>query len=165
MNQKQKHKLGLLTALLFSISIVSCSTERAPCLEPTLAKLNVRCLQWKNNTWVDTLLPNTNFYTLDIDSATHWYWAAKSQTQFALVLNPNKDTCKWILQVDSAQAIFDTLQFVYEKQLHFYSNACGYSYNYILKTVNSTKHQLDSFKLLSNQVNTKANNENIHLYF
>jgi hypothetical protein len=145
----------------------ACNTERQPCLEPLSAKLNVRCYQHvdSNNTYVDTLLPNVNFVSLDIDSARYWYFGADEQSSFSIVLSPLSDTARWAIVPDSAVTPADTLTFVYDRKLIFLSNACGYSYTYTLRSVLATRKNIDSVFLNSAEVTTKAGTEHVKLYF
>ena len=157
-------------ALFFTVFIVvnsACTTERNPCLEPTVPKLNVSCLQYNSSTnlYVDTTLPNANFVSIDIDSARYWYWGVNSLNKFQLVLSPLRDTARWVLQADSFYSPIDTFTFIYDRQLNFYSNACGYGYNYALKEVLFTKNNLDSVFIFNKEVITKAGTENVKIYF
>lgn len=160
------YRIGLGIGLLL-VLITSCTTERNPCLEPVVPKLNVGCYQYNPNTqtYTDTLLPNANFVSYDIDSAHFWYWGAKRINKFALVLSPLHDTVRWVLQADSGFAQIDTITFIYEKQLKFYSTACGYGYTYALAQVLSTARNLDSVRISNNAVTTKAGIEHVKIYF
>ena len=152
--------------LIFSVSIIACNTtERGPCLEPTVPKLQLGCYQLKGVSFVDTALPNANIVSLDIDSAMFWYWGAKGQNKFQLLLSPLHDTARWIVQTDSFFAPIDTLTFIYERELKFYSNACGYGYNFKLRDLLFTTRNLDSVSISTNEVTTKAGIENVKIYF
>lgn len=157
----------MLSLLVIFSAFVSCSTERNPCLEPKVPKLNITCMQYKTdaNNYIDTALPNANFVSLDIDSARFWYWGVNSLSKFDLVLSPLRDTARWSLQADSAFSPIDTITFVYQRQLKFISNACGYSYDYWLKEVFATNRNLDSVRIFNNAVTTKAGTENVKIYF
>jgi hypothetical protein len=144
----------------------ACTAERNPCLEPTLAKLNIGYYQYKadTRTYIDSTLPNANIVSLDIDSAKFWYWGSKGLNKFSLVLSPLRDTARWTIQVDSGYSRLDTLAFIYERKLKFYSNACGYSYTYSLKEVLHTVNNLDSVIISDNEVTTKAGVEHVKVY-
>jgi hypothetical protein len=121
----------IILFLIIATAMQACTAERNPCLEPIVPKLNVGCYQYnvKTNIYVDTLLPNANFVCNEIDSARRWYWGAKKINKFQLILSPLLDSVRWVIQVDSGYSQKDTITFVYQKQLKFYSNACGYGYN------------------------------------
>ncbi len=153
------------SACLLGFWGLSCTSSRNPCLEPTVPRLKVASYQFRGNAVVDTVLPNVIFASLDIDSARFLYWGAKSVSKFDLVLSPLRDTSRWILQADSSFSPIDTLTFIYEPKLKFYSNACGYGYDFELLDVRYTKNNLDSVALKVRSVNTKANNENVAIYF
>lgn len=167
MTDNKDHKIYLTVLLCSFIILIACTTERNPCLEPTLSKLNVGCYQYNADTkiYIDTLLPNANFVSLDIDSAKYWYWGADRLNKFALVLSPLRDTARWILQVDSGFSKVDTLSFIYERKLKFYSTGCGYGYIYTLTRVLNTKQNLDSVKISNSDVTTKAGIENVKIFF
>lgn len=168
MQNNKKNSFYLIVLLCsFFIAMMACTTERNPCLEPTVAKLNVGCYQYKSDTktYIDTALPNANFICLDIDSASRLYWGAKKISKFSLVLSPLKDTVRWTLQVDSSKSKTDTISFVYERKLKFYSTGCGYGYTYALSQVLATAQNLDSVRISNNEVTTKAGVENVKIFF
>lgn len=153
--------------ICFSMLVTSCDVAKNPCLLPTLATVNVQCLRMDANSgkYVDTALVNANFMCLDIDSARYWYYGARRVSKFALVLAPQKDTVRWVLQVDSGFSKTDTFYFVYESLLSFYSNACGYAYKYRLKEVPYTRYNLDSCSIVNPEIGTKADVQNFQIYF
>jgi hypothetical protein len=149
------------------ISSFNCTTERNPCLLPTVSKVFLGCYQYKEDTktYTDTALPNANFVCLDIDSAKFLYFGAKKLTKFELVLSPLKDTVRWALQPDSSVGAYDTISFVYERKLKFYSNACGYGYEFSLSEILSTRANIDSVSIANKDVTTKSGVENVKIYF
>lgn len=167
MNNKQYLSFFTLIASIFLLAVSSCSTERNPCLEPTVARVNVGCYQYKSDTktYIDTALPNANFVSIDIDSARFLYWGADKLSKYALILSPLRDTSRWVLQADSSFSQIDTLTFVYEKKLKFYSTGCGYGYEYNILNVLSTSRNLDSVRISNAEVTTKASTENVKIYF
>lgn len=159
---------AVLTAgICFFVFGSSCDVAKNPCLLPTLATVNVQCVRLDagSGKYVDTALVNANFMCLDIDSARYWYYGARRVSRFALVLAPQKDTVRWTLQVDSGFSKIDTFFFVYESRLTFYSNACGYSYKYQLKQVPYTRHNLDSCSIINPEIGTKADVQNVQIFF
>jgi hypothetical protein len=151
-----------------AVFFAACNASvRNPCLEPTVPKLNVSCYQYNagSNTFADTLLPNAVFVSLDIDSARYWYYGADRISKFALVLSPLRDTARWLLQADSGYSQLDTISFIYERKLKFYSNACGYGYDFLLSQVLSSKHNMDSVTIFTKEVSTKAGVENVKIFF
>lgn len=168
MNKLYKHKIFCFFLLcIFLISSFNCTTERNPCLLPTVSKVFVGCYQYKadTKTYTDTALPNANFVCLDIDSARFLYFGAKKLNKFELVLSPLMDTVRWVLQPDSAISAYDTISFLYERKLKFYSNACGYGYEFSLSKILSTQTNIDSVSIANNDVTTKSGVENVKIYF
>lgn len=164
---KAKHRTGgKAFGCLAAVFFAACNTAvRNPCLEPTVPKLNVGCYRYNAGTIADTSLPNAIFVSLDIDSARYWYYGADRINKFALVLSPLRDTSRWLLQVDSGFSRMDTISFVYERKLKFYSNACGYGYDFLLSRVFSSKNNLDSVTIFTKEVSTKAGIENVKIFF
>lgn len=167
MEKARRH--SILAGACWSVAAVlfaACNTAvRNPCLEPTVPKLNVGCYQYNAGTITDTLLPNAVFVSLDIDSARYWYYGADRINKFALVLSPLRDTARWLLQADSGFSRMDTISFVYERKLKFYSNACGYGYDFLLSRVFSSRNNLDSVTIFTKEVSTKAGIENVKIFF
>ncbi|GAA4452078.1 DUF6452 family protein [Rurimicrobium arvi] len=168
MVNKQAHKPAVTTAgiCLFAF-LAACNSADNPCLVPTLSTVAVHCSRFDatSNTYADTALQNANFVCLDIDSARYWYYGAKGLSNFSIVLAPLKDTVRWTLQVDSGYSMTDTLFFIYESKLTFYSNACGYAYTYHLKQLPYTRHNLDSVAIINPEITTKANVQNVGIFF
>lgn len=154
---------GLLSVGAFS----SCNTDRSPCLEPMVAQVQLAFykLDTATNTYVDSLLPNANLVSLDIDSAKFWNIGLKGRSKFSILLSPLHDTTRWALQPDSAVSPVDTLMFVYERKLQFVSNACGYTYFYNIKSVATTRHNIDSLFINSSDVNTDAGSDHVKIFF
>jgi hypothetical protein len=165
-NKRGKYWAWYLAALLTGV-FFACNTQRSPCMEPVSAQLNMHCYQHidSNNTYIDTLLPNVNMGAIEIDSARYWYIGAKRSALFAIVLSPVMDTTHWIMQPDSAVAVWDTLQFVYKRNLKFVSNACGYIYTYTLQQVSATHHCIDSVAVNDPEITTKASSEHVKVFF
>jgi len=56
--------------------------------------------------------------------------------------------------------------FRYARNLQFVSNACGYAYNYVLSSVGTTTHNVDSVRITNANVTNNANTEkNLRVYF
>jgi hypothetical protein len=151
---------------LWSI-VAACNTDRLSCLEPITPQLNMHCYQHvdSNNTYIDTLLPNANVVSLDIDSALFWDMGVKGQAQFSIVLSPLHDSTRWVIQSDSAITPIDTLTFIYNRKLNFVSNACGYNYLYDLIQVLNTRHNIDSVSINNSAITTKAGIEHVKIFF
>jgi hypothetical protein len=152
--------------LLFTLFIISsCSVDRDPCLLPKTTSLRVGSYKIDTSgNKVDSVLAKPIWIALRPDSliGSIYYSSAK----FSLLLSSIHDSCRYILQPDSATASFDTLTFFYDRQLQFLSNACGYTYYFNLKSIRSTYNNIDSVKLTNPEVNTNANTaEHVQIYF
>lgn len=159
-------KIVVVVLCLWSIA-TACNTDRLACLEPVTPQLTLHCYQHidSNNTYIDTLLPNANIVSIDIDSARFWALGVKNQSQFNIVLSPLYDSTRWVIQSDSAITPIDTLTFIYTRKLNFVSNACGYNYLYNLTQVFCTRHNIDSVAINNSAVTTKAGIEHVKIFF
>lgn len=151
--------------VLLLMPLLACSTQNLPCYEPVTPYVNIQCAQKDANATVDFNLPNANWSCIDIDSAKKWYLGIKATNKFSIILKPLIDTCRWVIQADSAISPLDTISFIYQSNLHFYSNACGYGYDFTLKDIKFTRNTIDSIAIINTSVSTKANNENIKIFF
>lgn len=166
MRNKQKLFYWTVCAGLVTAVLQACDTERSPCLEPVATYVNMKCYQHidSNNTYIDSLLPNVNIGSVDIDSARFWVSGLKKTGSFPVILSPLHDTTRWVLQPDSAVTAWDTLTFIYERRLKFLSNACGYTYTYLLQQVTATKYNIDSVAIGNADVTTKAGVEHVKIF-
>jgi hypothetical protein len=171
-----KGRIIILFFLALScMAVGSCSTERDPCLQPQNVFLRMQFLRKAADTgtaFVDTLLPYMLLNPIDHPLP---YMAAGVQkvSAFNIRLNPGVDSSRWYLQTDSAEVHRrDTLTFYYERQLHFISNACGYTYYYRLndvravrRTLADTLHSIDSVVITQREVNNEAGKTHVNIYF
>lgn len=148
-------KLILLILVSCVMCMVACEQERDPCLQPQNVYLRARSMKNVGDTTIaDSLLPAPRW--IAIDSGVVILFAPKTAA-FNLPLNPHADSARFSLQPDSAVLSFDTVVFFYERQLHFLSNACGFTYYFFLQNVRFTQHHIDSVLLKNDEVNGNAN--------
>ena len=157
--------LLIITAIIF---FASCETERDPCLTPrsTLARAGAyRRVSDTTNQVADSALPSPVFIALTSYTDTNAFIQTVTRNKFTFQLSDVSDTCRWILRPDSASALQDTLTFLYSRQLHFISNACGYNYYFYLRQVTATHNAIDSVSISNNDITSNASVENIRIYF
>jgi len=163
---------GLVLTILFSLAacgFISCEQERDPCLLPRTVNLRVRCLRIVGDTAaVDSPLVNVNLGALDVDSLKFLYVGADDLARFSLRLDAGADSCRYLLQVDSAISPIDTLTFYYARRLQYLSSGCGYIYFFTLDSVRTSSNNLDSARVVNREVTTDANTnplEHVQIYF
>ncbi len=77
----------------------------------------------------------------------------------------NRDTSTFILREETvASDLYDTLMFVYERELNYVSGDCGFSYNLRLDTVIYTINLIDSVTIDLPTVIYNENLENVKIY-
>lgn len=156
-----------LTVLLF-VGIISCTKDqRDPCLQPRTTVLIAHCVRHLDTgvTLVDTALPNPILHPITSQPNQYFYGGVPRLINLSFSLSNVSDISHWTLQPDSAIAIKDTLSFYYQRQLHFLSNACGYTYFYHLDSVSTTRNAIDSVRLEAADITNNANVENVKLIF
>lgn len=140
------------------LCLASCSIDRDPCLLPKTTSIRVGAYQVidSSKAVVDSLLPRPIWIAIVSDSLKGLLYPAKT-SKFSLLLSPIDDSCRYILQPDSAINSFDTVIFHYQRRLQFLSNACGYTYFFNLTQIRTTFQNIDSIIINNAEVNSDAN--------
>jgi hypothetical protein len=147
--------------------LAACSKDpRDPCLQPRDALTRLHFVHTLDTSHVvaDTALPNPIMIPIQSKSS-YIFLGGKKATGFSIALSEVADSCRWALRPDSATDITDTLSFYYTRELHFISNACGYTYFFQLNRVTTTTHLIDSAIIVKPEVSTDAQTEHLRLYF
>lgn len=160
----------VFTALLVLsfVAVFSCKKEeRDPCLQPRTILLRAHAYHHADTGTrvLDTLLPNPVLKPLTNGAVQYYFGGVKRISQLSFLLSNLADSSTWVIQPDSATGLEDTLTFYYQRQLHFLSNACGYTNFYNLQRVIATRHALDSVIMAHSDVTTDANVEHLKLYY
>ena len=142
---QRPHVLPVLAICVFLF--VSC-TKTDTCLEPQTLSLRGSFYRVDSiGTAHDSVLTNANLY---FGNGAIYMENLKGSSQFAFPLSQQADTISFLFQADSTSASLqdiDTLQIVYQRQLHFISVACGYQTQFQLGQITSTHHVLDSVRI------------------
>jgi len=155
--------LVLLAALLHS-----CSKDvRDPCLQPRNTFLAATATRHADTgvAIIDTALPNPVLIPITNQITKYIYGGVSKVIQLKFTLANDTNFSQWIVRPDSAVSVQDTLRFYYQRQLHFLSNACGYTNFYFLDSVQTTRHTIDSVRLQRQDITTDANVENLIIIF
>lgn len=161
----------LLCSIMVSCLYIACKQERDPCLQPVTVAAKIgtyKAIEGDTGIIVsDSLLPNAIIAVLDSPYA--FAYAAKGVSKFTnIILSPMADSTRIFIQPDSARNTVldkDTVTFYYDRQLHFISNACGYTYYYNIYNVRSTNYNIDSVRVSNGEVSENANIENVKIYY
>ena len=162
-------KNSVALVLVFLVILTACQQERQPCLEPKLQSLIMGAYHAGDTNGVVTItsisLGSPYIGPVNSNSQSPIYNGVLSTGHsFSLFLSSVSDSCRYYIQRDTVSAM-DTLSFFYQSQLHFLSNACGYTYFYTLQSLSSTHHNIDSVILENNSITTNVNVEHIKVYF
>ena len=160
-----KTKIALLIIIIAAVVTGCNSGDDSPCLLPQTTYLRIGTYQNSDtsNAIFDTALPKPVW--IAIDSGVIIQYAAKSN-KFALTLSPLADSCRYVLQPDSAIQSYDTLVFYYEKNEQFLSTACGYTYFYNLLSLKTSFNNIDSAVIKNPVVNNDVNTqEHLQIFF
>lgn len=150
-------------AIILLAGLVACKQQRQPCLTPDTVALNMKTVQLKNDTLVaDTATPYPVFIALTSSGmATS---IPGSRASFSLYLSPVADSCTWLFMPDTTVADIDTFIFRYTRELHFISNACGYTYYYNIRSVQHTNYYIDSLKITDANVTSNVNVSHLEVF-
>lgn len=157
--------LGVTAAMLI---LHSCSKdERDPCLQPQTTVLVAHAVRHADTgvALVDTALPNPLFQPLTDQPNQYFYGGSKQLIRLTFSLSGVADSSRWMLRPDSAIGLQDTLTFYYQRQLHFLSNACGYTHYYYIDSVKTTRNAIDSVQIERADITNDANVENLKIIF
>ncbi len=152
--------------ILLSSFWAACDKERDPCLQPKTVSIRIGTYQPADTgvTVIDSLLPHPIWTAVD-DTFKSILFPEKT-AKFSLLLSTISDSCQYIMQPDSAILSFDTITFYYARKLQFLSNACGYSYFFLLNDIKYTQNNIDSLIINNPDVNSSANTpEHVQIYF
>lgn len=145
--------------------VMSCDPTKSPCLEPRTPILRLGAYKPADtgSAGVDTSLPAA-FIGL-IDTPGVFVYGAKSHL-YSGVLSSIADSCRWFVQPDTANmGGRDTIVFYYNRDLQYLSTACGYTYFYSLYDIKTTKHSIDSAKVIVSDVTTEADIEHVKVFY
>lgn len=159
--------LAVIFAAVALFTGASCTQQRLPCMEPRMAVLNIKTLHFKLATDtkpVDTGLPSAVFIALTQQGKKGLIFSTASS--FNLSLSSVSDSSVWTFSTDSLtkNTIDDTLVFYHRRNLHFISNACGYTYYFDLDSVHSTKNNIDSLRIMNPEVTNNVNTNHLQIY-
>lgn len=113
--------------------------------------------EWRVDTR-DTLFAAPQLQVIGEDSA-FLITGAENATAIQALLNPARDSIRYAFGPNATidtLAYTDTITFYYTANVHFISNACGYTYYYTLQQIKSTNHYIDSISLINNSVTQEA---------
>ncbi len=161
----------LLLFAIVCICWVSCDRQKDPCLQPVRTGLRIGIYKAvESDTGIvtlDSLLPNVMIGALD--SPTYFVFAGKNINKIdSVVLSPLNDSTSIFIQPDSARTSAfdkDTITFYYSRNIHFISNACGYTTYYTINNLRYTVNNIDSVKLVNGNVSNDANIEHVKIYY
>jgi len=165
-----------LIAILIAIcgTWTACTQQRQLCLTPTVASLNIASKHLITDTgtiFYDTVLPDAEFVPLNknngsaiVDSIIY-----PQASTFTISLSPASDTCRWLFRADTTGILprdyaYDTLTFVYKRDLQFLSNACGYTDFYTLDTVLTSHTNIDSVHITNTSVTNDVSAMHLQIY-
>ncbi len=166
--------LGIVIGL-GSVLALGCNTDRELCLLPQNVFLKMQFVARASDTGMnvkDTVLPFILLNPIDYPEQ-YMSEGLKNVSSFQIRLNPHQDSSRWYLQTDSTASYRrDTITFYYERDLHFISNACGYTYYYRLgnirtatRTLADTIRSIDSAVIVQPNVNNEAGKAHVNIYF
>jgi hypothetical protein len=141
---------------------LSCTQERQICLTPKIVNLRAEFMRKATATadFSDSALPSGRFIALTNNGPQGFQSRQQSATAL-FSLSPDTNFCQWAYRTDSnSSTVFDTLSFYYRRQLHFISNACGYTYFYTLDSAHTTHIFTDSLRVVNSSITNDVTTPN-----
>lgn len=111
----------------------------------------------------DTTLFNSRITLIDVE--TPIIFPSSNTGSIYPLLNPDTNVQRYSIQFDSTIARFDTFTLFYKTNLHFISNACGYTFFYNLDSVRHTSNVIDSMWIRDFVVGNDAKAINVSFFF
>lgn len=106
-----------------------------------------------NGTKQDIAISALSVYARDNDSIVAD--SSLNVHELKLPLNPHAESCMFIFDADSLQ---DSISFLYDNNIEFVSQDCGFKSVYDIDTIISTNHFIDSLNIIQNTVNSSDEN-------
>jgi hypothetical protein len=158
----------LLLILLAVMALAqSCETERSPCLDASVNVIRAGAYRRADTgtAVIDSALRAPLFIAITDHTDSNIFVQTSGTNKFQFQLSDLSDTTRWVLMPDTAGSLQDTITFIYQRQLHFINNACGYNYFYNMVKVNTTHYAIDSIQLANAAVTSDASVEHIKIFF
>ena len=112
----------------------------------------------------DTGLNYPSMLSLGVDSPV-LFQGTKLAFGLETLLDPSKPQLTFQFQADSSNPLTEMVTVFYQPYEHFISNACGYTFNYRIDSVQSTFNDLDSIHILNRDVTLDAQKKHLQFYF
>jgi len=155
-----------VVTLVLLMGVVACKQERGTCLTPKIASLNVVTVRFASDTSrtaTDTVLPNAVWIAQATPTPVATQYGASSA--FTLSLSGVADSCNWLMTTDSlGKQSVDTLRFYYKRSTYFISNACGFGSQFVLDSVRSTRHNIDSIHIQETSVTNNVKPKHLKVF-
>lgn len=111
----------------------------------------------------DTTLNRPSFTSLGQDSNIT-FQGERGVNSLYLFLNSDTTSIKYVFRRSEDATITDTLTIGYDPYTQFISNACGYTFNYRLKTITSTQLNIKQAFIENPEVTLSGQARNIIIY-
>jgi len=148
----------ILFFILFFIFSVSCEEDKCRISTDTQVKVH---LFIEDTTLVEDDVLNSFAVYSPLWTDSIYYSKAGISNSLKFQLSPTGDTSKFVF---SALGINDTLTFYYNRELFLISPECGFITNYNIDSLNFTKNQIDSIKIIQTSV-SNIDEEHIQIYY
>lgn len=152
----------LLLTFVWLLLFTSCKQDDI-CLQPQVIVCRSGFYQLDSaSNYKDSVLTNSNILFKAQD--TVYIISMKNASAFSMPLSVQYDSTLLLFQSDSTNitsSTVDTICLYYNRSLKFISLACGYQYNFEMKTLSYTKHVLDSVFIANATVDATANKQHI----
>jgi len=111
----------------------------------------------------DTTLNRPSFTSLGMDSNIV-FQGERGIGNMSLFLNSDTTAIKYAFKRSEDAVLTDTITINYDNYPQFISNACGYTFNYTLKTISSTQLNIKEIQITDPNVTLSAQTNHIIIF-
>ena len=147
----------IISACVFLLLHSSCKRE---CDYVPVSVLGVRFYTITNNNEVPKSIDSLYAYSVGLEDSVLYDWN-RNVNAIRLPLSPHMDNSSFVIMLNE---FTDTVQLFYQRQLYFVSEECGFSMNFIIDSIYSTYHKIDSISIIQPSVQA-INEEHIRIFF
>lgn len=123
------------------LAILSVSCDVLPCTEFDGVQLHAGFYTMDDAIVQDTTIDSMIIYPLNAEEA-YYNGTSRKSSSISLPLGVDSDTTTYVFYLDSIS--YDTITFIYARQLNLISHECGFEHFFNLEEVRYTCNRIDS---------------------
>lgn len=148
---------------LIPVMVYACTTQEV-CEKDLKAEAIATFKTLHNGLASDTVLSGVSLYGIRNNLNDSLLYDSVRVSKVYLPLNPNQEWSIFVLRI---QNIIDTIHIYHSSTAYLVSYTCGFSSNFEISSVHSTRNNIKNVELINNEVYAEENEitEHFRLYF